>query len=211
MGRISKEKNIIFLLETLRDLDIWKFLIVGDGEERARLEKLCEEWGLGERVQWFGWQQEPWKYAEQADALVMASYYEGFPLTAIEAQSRGLPVISTRVDGMEELIAQGVNGYLYDLGDRDSLCHILARVQGQGYVVQHPEQCREHVSEYDSTLVFWDMAVKMYAIKEGIRLRPNTSSHPYYAFREKKPALAIRADGESENELEKIKDFITGI
>lgn len=184
VGRISVEKNLNFILDAMVHLPNWKLMIVGDGEERKSMETRCRDLNLVHRVQWLGWQQDPWKYADGADALVMASHYEGFPLTVIEAQSRGLPVISTKVDGITEFIEHGLNGYLYDFGDMEAYCNIFATIQEQGYVVEHPEQGRERVREYDSDLVFWDMAVKMQAIHRGIRLRPNTSGHPYYVFQQ---------------------------
>lgn len=184
VGRISAEKNVKFILDAMAHLPDWTLMIVGDGEERASMEIHCRDLNLGQRVQWLGWQQDPWKYADEADALVMASYYEGFPLTVIEAQSRGLPVISTGVDGITEFIEHGLNGYLYDFGDMEAYCNIFSEIQKQGYVVEHPERGRERVREYDSDVVFWDMAVKMQAIYRGERLRPNTSNHPYYVFRQ---------------------------
>lgn len=184
VGRIAEAKNVSFILDAMTHLPDWKLKIVGDGEERALMEKHHRDLNLGDRVQWLGWQQDPWKYATETDALVMASHYEGFPLTMIEAQSRGLPVISTKVDGITEFIEDGVNGYLYDFGDMEAYCNIISKIQEQGYVVKYPEKGRERVREYDSNLVFWDMAVKMQAICRGERLRPNTSSHPYYVFRQ---------------------------
>ena len=184
IGRISAEKNVKFILDAMAYLSDWTLMIVGDGEERASMETHCRDLNLDQRVQWLGWQQDPWKYADEADALVMASHYEGFPLTVIEAQSRGLPVISTKVDGITEFIEHRLNGYLYDFGDMEAYCDIFSTIQAQGYVVEHPEQSRERVREYDSNLVFWDMAVKMQAICRGVRLRPNTSNHPYYVFRQ---------------------------
>lgn len=184
VGRISAEKNVKFILDAMTHLPDWTLIIIGDGEERASMEAHCKYLNLGQRVQWLGWQQNPWKYADKADAMVMASYYEGFPLTVIEAQSRGLPVISTRVDGITEFIEHGRNGYLYDFGDMETYCNIFSMIQAQGYVVEHPEEGRKLVREYDSELVFWDMAVKMQAIRRGVRLRPNTSNHPYYVFRQ---------------------------
>ncbi len=185
VGRLSQEKNIPFLLQTLTKLPSWHLLLVGDGEERKHLQSLCEQAGLSQRVRFLGWQEQPWEYAEDADALILSSFYEGFPLTVIEALSHGLPVLSTKVNGIPELIRPGVNGYLYDTGDHEELLRLLTQIEAQGFVVEHPEQCQTFAREYDSDLALWDMAVKMKAVCRGVKLRPNTSHHPWYAFRQK--------------------------
>lgn len=185
VGRLSQEKNISLSLQTLALLPSWNLILAGDGEERERLQDLCQKLGLSQRVRFLGWQEEPWKYAPEADALILCSLYEGFPLTVIEALSHGLPVLSTKVNGIPELIHPGINGYLYDTGDREGLMHLLMQIDAQGFVVEYPEQCQAYAGEYDSDFALWDMAVKMKAVCRGIRLRPNTSNHPWFAFRQK--------------------------
>ena len=55
------------------------------------------------------------KYLQESDVYVITSKYEGLPLSMLEAISSGLPIISSNVGGIKDVITEGLNGYLYDL------------------------------------------------------------------------------------------------
>ena len=69
---------------------------------------------LNNQITFTGWKDNPWDYVQSPAALILASEYEGFSLVCYEALASGIPVISTKVDGVTDIICNGVNGYLYD-------------------------------------------------------------------------------------------------
>ena len=100
----------------------WSSIIIGDGDDRQALIDLAIELGIGDRINWLGWQSKPWDAVKEASVLVLSSRYEGFPLVLIEALLRGVPCISSDCPtGPNEIIADSLNGWLYPLGDTSAL------------------------------------------------------------------------------------------
>jgi glycosyltransferase involved in cell wall biosynthesis len=79
---------------------------------REQLEARCTELGLGECVKFFGHQSDVLNFLQRLDILVCASHVEPFGISLIEAMACEVPVIGTRVDGVTEVIDDGVTGYL---------------------------------------------------------------------------------------------------
>jgi glycosyltransferase involved in cell wall biosynthesis len=100
-----------------------KYLIVGDGSDRARLNGLVERLGLSASVVFTGRISEAEKVAHYnlADAYVMPSTGEGFGIVLIEAAACGIPVIGSLADGSQEALLGGRLGRLIDPNDRDAL------------------------------------------------------------------------------------------
>lgn len=99
LGRHSHEKNLLGLLAAWRALadqyDRWTLVLAGDGPQHAELVRASRELGLSDRVEFTGWVDDPWSLMASCDALVLSSFYEGFPVTLLEAMSVGLPCVST--------------------------------------------------------------------------------------------------------------------
>ena len=128
VGRLSSEKRVDLILKAMVCAESkWSLVVIGDGDERQSLEELTAELQIEDRVEFCGWQEQPWIYLgdRSIDFLVIASEYEGYPLVGIEAMVAGIPVISTPVDGMIESITPGVNGYLFEHDNPQQLSFIL--------------------------------------------------------------------------------------
>ena len=99
VGRLSKEKNIYFILKLMEELRISipniHLLLIGDGEERNGLEKYILDNGIQDIVTLYGKTNFVEKYYNALDLLVLPSFYEGFPLVVVEAVASGLPVITS--------------------------------------------------------------------------------------------------------------------
>ena len=109
-----------------------RLTLVGDGPERPALEARAAELGLGARVAFTGYltQDQVADTLARADALALPSFAEGVPVVLMEAMATGLPVVTTRIMGIPELVEDGVSGLLVPPGDLDALTAALDRLAG---------------------------------------------------------------------------------
>ena len=89
----------------------WDLLVVGNGD-RERYARLADELGVSAAVHWLGVSRDVAPIYQLADAFVFPTSYEAFPLVALEAAASGLPILATPVNGIRELVTDGVNGFL---------------------------------------------------------------------------------------------------
>ena len=111
-------------LDRLKDRDGgFRVTLVGDGPERAALEAEATARGLAEHIAFTGYlsQDAVAGVLDQADLLVLPSFAEGVPVTLMEAMAARLPVVTTLVGGIPELVEDGVSGYLVPPGNPDAL------------------------------------------------------------------------------------------
>jgi N-acetyl-alpha-D-glucosaminyl L-malate synthase BshA len=94
-----------------------KLMMVGDGPEKAKAEKLCQKLGISDRVIFFGNSHEINQILHLTDLFLLPSETESFGLAALEAMACSVPVISSNSGGLPEVNIQGVSGYLSDIGD----------------------------------------------------------------------------------------------
>jgi|GEM_PF-4417714 glycosyltransferase involved in cell wall biosynthesis len=109
-GRLAPVKRPALLLEVmaaLRSDPSVHLLIVGEGPLATAFHRRMKEMDLSRRITVLSPQPELWKFMDAADALVLLSRSEGTPLVLLEAQARGLPVLSTDVGSARELLAPG--------------------------------------------------------------------------------------------------------
>ncbi|KAF3886335.1 MULTISPECIES: glycosyltransferase [Nostocales] len=134
VGRLAAVKGLPVLLESLAALkDVEPEIVltvVGDGPDRAQLEKITDELGLTDRVEYVGYksQAEVRQYLQQTDVFVMSSFAEGIPVVLMEAMAAGVPVVATQIAGVSELVENGVNGYLVPPGDAISLGECIKKL-----------------------------------------------------------------------------------
>ena len=107
-----------------------RFLVIGDGSERGRLERLAGELGLDRAVIFAGYRRDALRCMAAADIYVQPSLNEAMGRTVIEAQYLGLPVVASNVCGLPDAVAAGVSGTLVPPGDPEALAgavHALVR------------------------------------------------------------------------------------
>ena len=169
VGRVSVEKRLDVVLYALSlAKEKWYFRIIGSGEEKEKLEELVEKLSLEEQVEWLGWKENPWEYADEVTATVLSSEYESFPMTLIESLACGIPMIASLVDGIVELIEPGVNGLLYPKGNSEELARILDTISAGNIFQIHPEVCRRAVLEYEESSVLRDFEEKLMEVCDKI-------------------------------------------
>jgi len=98
-----------------------KLILVGDGPDRSECERLCRQLDLCDEVKFLGKQEGLVEILNSADLFLIPSQSESFGLAALEAMSCGLPVISSSVGGLPELISHNETGFIAEIGDVDRM------------------------------------------------------------------------------------------
>ena len=126
-GKIRHAKGTFDLIRAFGDLPLslrqsTELVIAGDGEVEAARD-LAEKLNVKEQVQLPGWVDEIHreKLLDEADIFTLPSYFEGLPMSILEAMSAGLPIVSTNVGGIPDIVADRHNGFLVDAGDISAL------------------------------------------------------------------------------------------
>ena len=120
-----QRKGLSFAVEALATAPGWQLAVAGDGDQRqVRAQALVA--GVESRIHLLGKVTEmPALYAA-ADAFVFPTSYEAFPLVALEAAASGLPLLITRVNGAEDLVEDGVNGWFIERDPADIARRLLS-------------------------------------------------------------------------------------
>jgi glycosyltransferase involved in cell wall biosynthesis len=132
VGKLHRQKGYDILLRAVASVreehPQVSLAIIGDGDERAALERTAEELGLGSSVVFTGFLQNPYPSIADADLFVSSSRYEGFSNAIVEAFACGTPVVATDCPSANrEVIAEGVNGWLARSEDDRSLAVTICR------------------------------------------------------------------------------------
>jgi glycosyltransferase involved in cell wall biosynthesis len=123
VGRLAPEKNQGLLLRAMMPLldERRQLVIVGDGPERDALRALAAESWRSEYCHFVGARGDVERYLAAFDVFALSSVTEGLPLVLLEAMATGVPVVSTAVGGIGDLIEQGETGLLVPSGDEPEL------------------------------------------------------------------------------------------
>lgn len=138
VGRLSEEKRHIDLMMAFKDISLFyphtRLLIVGDGYLREQLERTADELAIRSRTTFTGFANNVFKYLGEMDIFVLPSRTEGSPLSIMEAMITGLPVISTRVGGIPEIVVDNETGILVQPGEPQEIEKAIL------WLLSHPDK-----------------------------------------------------------------------
>jgi glycosyltransferase involved in cell wall biosynthesis len=129
VGRLEHVKEVDTLIRALPPVPELQLLVVGDGDERERLESLAEREKVAERVHFVGFTDEVPRYLRSADVFLLPSRSEGMSNALLEAMACGLPCVGTHASGVPELLADG-RGLIVDAGDVSAWTATMLRLAG---------------------------------------------------------------------------------
>lgn len=120
-GRLVPWKGFDTVISMLKDLPGWNLVILGNGPEEENLKGLVKELNLEDRVKFAGLvsRGEVLGWCEVADVFVLNTAFESFSYQIVEAMASGIPVITTNVGSIPELIENGVEGILVNPNDKE--------------------------------------------------------------------------------------------
>jgi glycosyltransferase involved in cell wall biosynthesis len=136
LGRLEVRKGPLdFVRAAARARDAGSrahFLVIGDGPLRAEVEQLIRDLNIGDRVHLAGHRDDATALLPACDVFVQPSHYEGLSIAMLEALAAGLPMVSTRVAGVDEVLVNREGALLCDIGDIDSLTRHMLELERDG-------------------------------------------------------------------------------
>jgi colanic acid/amylovoran biosynthesis glycosyltransferase len=148
-ARIVEKKGLHLMPEALAQLQHdavpFRWRVIGDGPELARIRQLCDQHGIAQHVEFLGARDNATvrEALKQADAAVLPCIVaadgerDGIPIFFVEAMALAVPVVTTPISGIPELIRDGDTGFLHTTEDVKALAQKLAEV------IRHPKRARE--------------------------------------------------------------------
>jgi glycosyltransferase involved in cell wall biosynthesis len=179
MGKLKGERDLIAALRRVPDLTSRvRLVMLGRGAET--IEPLCRESGLWPVIDHFGAVplDERVTFFKWADLFVLPTYAEGMPMVVLEAMAAGLPIISTPVGGIPELIENGVEGFLVEPGDVNALADRITRlVEDRTERQQMGARGQAKAREFDLSLVLERLGAELRAATDRVSAHPASVKH----------------------------------
>ncbi|MEO6132418.1 MAG: N-acetyl-alpha-D-glucosaminyl L-malate synthase BshA [Saprospiraceae bacterium] len=156
-SNFRKVKRIEDVIQTfdivLRHMPV-KLLLVGDGPERQKMERMCREMGIFEHVRFLGKQDAVEEILAVADLFIIPSANESFGLSALEAMACEVPVISSNAGGLPEVNIHGVTGFLSEIGDVKSMAeNALMLLQNPEMLQTFRHNALEQAKRFDISII----------------------------------------------------------
>lgn len=149
VGRLTKQKGFSTLIKAfalVRQKQDSRLMILGEGEEREKLEALIKELKLEPFVSLFGFVDNPYMFMSKAKLLVLSSVWEGFGNVLVEAMAAGTPVVSANCpSGPAEILEDGEYGDLIKVGDSKQLAQAIMKTLEQEV---KPQKLKARASEF---------------------------------------------------------------
>jgi glycosyltransferase involved in cell wall biosynthesis len=128
-----------------------RFLVIGDGEERAALTEHTRELGIQDRVVFTGFRTDMAQILPQLSVSVLASLSEGLSNTLLESMASGVPVVATRVGGNSEIVTDGTTGLLVPSRSPEALKEAICRLLSDArLVIRMGSSAKERIQRHFS-------------------------------------------------------------
>jgi glycosyltransferase involved in cell wall biosynthesis len=138
-----------------------RMAVVGDGELGKEVLCKAKELQLTENVTFMGFMKNPLKLMSMSKVMLMTSRYEGLPICALEAMGLGIPIVSTPTDGLQELVDDGINGFLRDQNDALSDC-LVTLIREDAIRNQFSDNFRQKALQWNDLTIFRETLRKQY-------------------------------------------------
>lgn len=155
--RVKRVDNVIHIFKKVHERIPCKLLLIGDGPERANMEKLGRKLGLGEEIRFLGKQDAVEELLAVSDLFIMPSESESFGLAALEAMACEVPVISSNAGGLPEVNIHGKTGFVSDSDDVDSMAkNALEILSNDAVLQQFRKNALEQAKRFDISNILPD-------------------------------------------------------
>ncbi len=171
VASFSKWKNQKLLIDAfhiaLKERQDLRLIFVGDGKERANVEAKAKDYKIDDKIEFAGITSNVNEWLSKANVFILCSTFEGFPLSIIEAMSAGLPVISTDVGGVADVVKQNINGFLVPSDDALKLSQAILKLANDTVMQQKMSDANIKKSkEFDISIIAGEY-IQLYKKKLG--------------------------------------------
>ena len=132
VARMVPEKGIPEILDAARAVlqafPSTIFVFAGDGPQRMEFEARARELGIAASVRFLGHREDMRDVYQSFDIFLLPSHFEGMPMSVLEAMAAGVPVVTTPVGGLKDLVRDGRTGLSVPIGDAASLSRAIQRL-----------------------------------------------------------------------------------
>ncbi|MEW6468946.1 MAG: N-acetyl-alpha-D-glucosaminyl L-malate synthase BshA [Bacteroidota bacterium] len=147
--RVKRVEDVLRVFDKVRKEVPAKLILVGDGPEKANIEKLCRELDTCGDITSLGKLRDTEKILPVADLFLLPSETESFGLAALEAMASGVPVISSDTGGIPEVNKHGYSGYLSRVGDVDDMAkNAVALLKDEGLLMKFKANAVEQAKKF---------------------------------------------------------------
>jgi glycosyltransferase involved in cell wall biosynthesis len=167
VGRLAVPKDFPTLLRALalvrairKDVFLW---VVGEGELRPSVEKLCDELRLNDAVTLWGERADTGAFFDAADVFVLTSTSEGLPVSLLEAMAAGRPVVAAAPGAVPEIVEGGRCGFVVPIGSSEGVAEGILRLAGDSALcASKGEAARAHYLHYFTAERMADRYLEVY-------------------------------------------------
>ncbi len=148
--KVKRVDDVLRVFDKVRKEVPSKLILIGDGPERANIEKLCRELNTCDDIKSLGKIVNPEQVLAIADLFLLPSETESFGLAALEAMASRVPVISTNSGGLPEVNVHGVSGYMSNVGDVEDMAKNAIRILiDDNTLSQFKENAYQQAKQFD--------------------------------------------------------------
>jgi N-acetyl-alpha-D-glucosaminyl L-malate synthase BshA len=151
--KIKRIPDVISIFNNIHKEIPSKLLMIGDGPERTEAEEQCRDLGINDAVRFLGKLEAVEEVLSVADLFLMPSEAESFGLAALEAMACEVPVISTNIGGLPELVLQGVTGFMSNVGDVEDMTRKALFILDKNNLPRFKENSLKRAQEFDISAV----------------------------------------------------------
>lgn len=134
--KVKRIPDIVKIFYKIQQQIPARLMMVGDGPEKEKAERLCHELGISDKVIFFGNSNEIDTILGYSDLFLLPSETESFGLAALEAMASGVPVISSNSGGLPEVNFDGISGYLSDVGNVDEMAENAIKILKDDHILK---------------------------------------------------------------------------
>jgi L-malate glycosyltransferase len=151
--KVKRVTDVVRIFANIHNEVPSKLLMIGDGPERGKAEKLCRDLNICDDVRFLGKLEAVEEVLSVADLFLMPSEKESFGLAALEAMACEVPVISSNTGGIPELNVQGVTGFLSPVGDIDDMTRKALFILDKDNLPRFKENALQRAKDFDITRI----------------------------------------------------------
>ena len=164
-GRLTEQKNPMRMIDIFEKLKLKKqnvkIVVCGNGDLFDDFKNEIKNRGLEDNVQMLGFVANPFDIIFHSKIMILTSYFEGTPMTALESLALGTPIVSTNIDGMKKLITNGYNGYLYETNE-EAVEIIIDLINNEQKLLKLKKEAKDFSEKYNDKKTYKSILCEKY-------------------------------------------------